>query len=68
MRSADVALRTAHGTIEKLLDELKKIRDNDAMVVQGTIPLLVKASNWLGAGSLDHKKKAFLLRRQSGQE
>lgn len=72
---ADVVLQEALTNVKDLLQKLYKLRDSDSQMVQDTVPLIEKASNWVSRGGattnvqnpLEKAKSRFLLNRFAGQ-
>lgn len=69
---AEEIIRDAHQSVQRLLQNLYQLRNTDAQMVEDTIPLLEKASNWVDVDDeVDDKvrdsKTRFLLNRRAGQ-
>jgi thioredoxin 1 len=70
---AEEVLREAHEGIQELLEQLYDLRDSDAQMVEDTIPLLEKASNWVNVygestgKDTQESKTLFLLNRMAGR-
>ena len=68
---AEEIIQQAHFGVQRLLQNLYMLRNSDAQMVEDTIPLLEKASNWVNVDdeiddNVRQAKTRFLLNRYAG--